>query len=243
MLLAAPYLPDAPFQSQHFIFMGRSTVGRLKISQGHRLRQRYLATILAIAAALLPCPATCASFYVNGVTFSDKLGGFILESVTGQGSLTDPFVVVERMTSRNGGILLFRATPTIGNQIGSFDRIGFALVKVIENGTGHVWSSFELELQSILGVPSDNRDELSFGQGSDAGRPFTAMGFARVTIIDEPYDRIEYEEGNIPPGGRAVLRLVISQPTSLHEAYLAQRPSGPVASLTARPSMTLHASN
>jgi hypothetical protein len=181
---------------------------------------------------LLPCPAQSASFSVGGVTFSDKLGGFVLERVTGHGSVDDPFVVVERMTNPEGGTLLFRADPAFGNRIGSIGQIGFALVKVVENTTGHPWTSFELELQSKLGIPSDDLDELSFGQGSTAGRPFTASSFSLATIVDEPFDRIEYENGNIPAGGRVALRLVISQPASLHEAYLAQRPGRPVANGT-----------
>jgi hypothetical protein len=44
-----------------------------------------------------------ATISVNGVTFSDELGGFVLERASGQGSMDDPFVVVERMTSLAGG--------------------------------------------------------------------------------------------------------------------------------------------
>jgi hypothetical protein len=181
---------------------------------------------------LLPCPAQSASFSVSGVTFSDKLGGFVLERVAGHGSIEDPFVVVERMTNPEGGTLLFQADPAFGNRIGSIDEIGFSLVKVVENATGHPWTSFELELQSKLGIPSDNLDNLSFGQGSTAGRPFTATGFSQVTIVDEPFDRVEYENGNVPAGERLTMRIVISQPASMHEAYLAQRPGRPVANGT-----------
>src|SRR6266481_6645963 len=77
-------------------------------------------------ASALPCPAQSASFSVSGVTFSDKLGGFVLERVTGHGSVDDPFVVVERVTNPEGGTLLFRADPAFGNRIGSIDQIGFA---------------------------------------------------------------------------------------------------------------------
>lgn len=202
-----------------------------------------LAALITLTAALLPETAACNSFTVNGVTFSDELGGFVLERVEGQGTIKDPFVVVERMTSLDGGTLLFRAPAAFGNRIGTVDRIGFALIKVIENGTGHQWTSFELELQSKLGKPSDHTDELSFGQGSDAGRPFTAVGFARVTLIDEPFDRIDYDDGNIPPGEFTVLKLVISQPSFIKQAYLAQRPAAPVAEQTTRPARFQQAAN
>jgi len=203
---------------------------------------RYLGLPLTIAAILLPCPARSGSFSIRGVSFSDELGGFVLERVTGQGSIADPFVVVERMTNPDGAILVFRADPAFGNRIGSPDRVGFALVKVIENATGHDWPSLEVELQSKLGIPSDHTDELSFGQGSASGRPFTASNFARVTLIDEPFDRIEYEEGNVPAGSQVTLRFVVSQPATLHEAFIVQKPGRPVAEETTQPVARLIAS-
>ena len=108
-------------------------------------------------------------------------------------------------------------------------------MKVIKYATGHEWSSLEVELQSRLGIPSDHTDELSYGQGSTAGRPFTSNAFAHVTLIDEPFDRIEFEDGNVPAGGQVSLRFVISQPGSLHEAFIAQRPGRPVVERTGQP--------
>ncbi len=195
----------------------------------------FFALSLAIGVVILPGQVRSGSLSSHGISFSDELGGFVLERVTGQGSVADPFVVVERMTNPDGATLVFRADPALGNRIGSPDQIGFALIKVIENATGHDWSSLEVELQSKLGIPSDHTDELSFGQGSTAGRPFTASNFAQVTLIDEPFDRIEYEEGNVPVGGQVALRFVISQPASLHEAFVAQRPGRPVAKGTTDP--------
>ena len=187
----------------------------------------------ALAALLLLCflgqQAEAHMIVLRGISFSDELGGFVLEQVTGKGSIADPFVVVERMIDPDGATLVFRADPSLGNLIGSPDRIGFALVKVIKNATGHDWSSLEVELQSKLGVPSDHTDELSYGQGSTAGRPFTASAFARITLIDEPFDRIEFEDGSVPAGGEVSLRFVISQPGTLRKAFIAQRPGRPVA--------------
>ena len=194
-------------------------------------RNWSLGTTLAAALFATALQARGATISVNGVTFSDELGGFILEHVSGQGSMDDPFVVVERMTSFAGGTLEFRIDPAFGNRIGSQHTYGFALIKVIENATGFRWDAFELELQSKLGVPSDYYDGLSFGQGSTAGRPFTAKGFDRVTIVDEPYDRVEFEDGKIPMGGQATLRVVITEYARLPNAYLAQRPVKPLAAV------------
>jgi hypothetical protein len=173
--------------------------------------------------------AESASLSVNGVTFSDHLGGFTLEKVSGEGSLDDPFVLVEKMTDSNGGTLSFRVQPEFGNRINSQHVIGLAVIKVIENATDLPWTSFELELQAQLGVPSGDSDGLSFGQGSNAGRPFTSDGFDKVTIVDRPYDRVEFDHGRIPIGRPVTLRIVISESMPLGEVYLVQRPGKPVA--------------
>jgi len=186
--------------------------------------------------------AEAATITVNGVTFSDRLGGFILEKATGEGTLDDPFVLVERMTDPNGGTLSFLVPPEFGNHIGSQHHIGFALVKVIENATDIPWTSFELELQSVLGTPSDYFDGLSFGQGSHAGRPFSADGFSQLTALDEPNDRIELDHGKIPIGGRVTVRFVITEFDPLIEAYLLQRPGRPVAGEPTKPGRKMLAS-
>jgi hypothetical protein len=191
----------------------------------------WLLLIAFALAVLLLCPlrAYAASFAVAGITFSDDLGGFVLERVSGQGSMDDPFVLVERMTDPNGGTLEFHVDPTFGNRIGSVHSIGFALIKIVTNATNLPWDSFELELQSKLGVPSDDWDGLSFGQGSQAGRPFTGTGFGRTRIIDGPYDRVEFDQGKIPIRGQTTLRFVISESLPLAVAYLLQRPIKPIA--------------
>jgi hypothetical protein len=189
-----------------------------------------LLIIFALAVPVLdPLRADAASFTVAGATFSDDLGGFVLERVSGRGSMDDPFVLVERMTDPNGGTLEFHVDPAFGNRIGSMHSIGFALIKIVENATSLTWDSFELELQSTLGVPSDYADGLSFGQGSKAGRPFTGSGFGRATIIDEPYDRVEFDQGRIPIRGQTTLRFVITESLPLAVAYLLQRPMKPIA--------------
>jgi hypothetical protein len=197
-------------------------------------RPRYIQFLVSGVVVPLfqsvPCPvAESVSLSVNGVTFSDKMGGLILEEVTGEGSMDDPFVLVERLMDPNGGTLSFQAEPRFGNRIGSQHAIEFSVIKVIENATNLPWTSFELELQSQLGIPSDYFDGLSFGQGSDAGRPFTASSFDQVTVTDEPFDRVEFDHGRVPIGGRVTLRFIISESEPLGEAYLLQRPSKPVA--------------
>ncbi len=200
-----------------------------------KMRAQSLAGAVFLAGLttclLYPRPADAAQFSVGGISFSDELGGFVLERLTGEGTLDHPFIVTERIVDGNGGDLVIRVDPLFGNQIGTQHAIGFALVKVVENGTDFPWTSFELELQSTHGVPSGYADGLSFGQGSNAGRPFSDIGFRDIAVIDEPYDRIEYDQGRIPVGGQATFRFVITEALPLVAAYLAQRPRRPVANL------------
>ena len=196
-----------------------------------RHRRLLCAVVLAACAvaSFFPRATKAEAFSVGAVSFSDELGGFVLERLTGEGTLADPFVVTERIIDSNGATLVIRVDPLYGNQLGTQHQIGFALTKVVENATGFTWTAFELELQSVLGVPSGYGDGLSFGQGSSAGRPFTAAGFNQITLMDEPYDRIEYDKGRIAVGGQATLRLVVTESMPLTVAYLVQRPRRPVA--------------
>lgn len=194
---------------------------------------RVLLVLGGIGASI---PASAAPATVDGVTFSDELGGFVLERVDGHGSLDDPFIVTEQLTSQDGGVLVIRASPTFGNHIASFHSIGLALTKVVENRTDRAWPSFEIELQSKLGTPSDDQDGLSFGQGSTAGRPFTSTSFARVEVLDRPYDRITLTDGKVPVGAQTVIRFVLSESVPLQTVYLVQRPGQPIVERAVRPS-------
>jgi hypothetical protein len=208
-------------------------------SSKHRLGRCRLclgSALVMMATALPPGRAFAAQVTVAGVVFSDELGGFVLERVSGEGSLDDPFIVVERLTNPGGATLLMRIDPAFGNRIGTAHALGLALTKVVENATDFAWTSFELELQSKLGRASDYGDGLSFGQGSNAGRPFTATGFARVTIADEPYDRVEISDGKVPVGAQSIMRVAVSESVPLQEVYLAQRPVRPVAGASDHPS-------
>lgn len=201
-----------------------------------RLAPLSCGLLFGVTLPVASAPIACArSLTVNGITFSDRLGGFVLEKASGEGSMDDPFILTERITSLDGGTLAFVAPMEFGNQIGSQHRVGFALIKVIENATSESWTAFELELQSKLGVPSDDTDGLSFGQGSTAGRPFTAAPFQNVRIEDTPYDRVEIDQGRVPIGGHMKLALVITLFDPLPEAYLVQRPSKPIALRLQRP--------
>ena len=163
---------------------------------------------------------------LGGVTFSDERGGFTIRSASGSGTYEDPFLVVEEITDPEGAVLVIRgAEQDIGNRIGTLHQTGFALTKIVTNGTGEAWSLFELELEELYGTPSDYYDGLSFGQSAQLRRPFLSDRFEVNETLNEPHDELRFREGSVIPGDRVTLTFVVTDATPVPEFYLLQRPS------------------
>ncbi len=148
--------------------------------------------MLTLAIGSAP-PALAGPVTLAGLTFSDELGGLTIVQGSGTGSLEDPFVLVEDITGEGPAILVIRGmSHRFGNRIGSQHDVGFALTKIVRNRTEQPWSMFNLELRELLDDPSPFGDGLSFGQASDAGRPFRSDRFAEVIETREPYDGVQF---------------------------------------------------
>jgi hypothetical protein len=170
---------------------------------------------------------------LDGLTFSDELGGVRLERGWGSGSLDDPFVLVEEITSDGPAILIVRGmTHRFGNRIRSHHEVGFALTKLVRNGTSQPWSLFNLELREFFDRESPFGDGLSFGQASDAGRPFRSDRFAEHLETREPFDGVQFFDGLIAPGETVALTVVVTDTTPRWEFYLLQKRDSPLAGST-----------
>jgi hypothetical protein len=166
------------------------------------------------------------------LVFSDAEGGFVLESATGTGRLDDPFVVVERITGNGEAALTIEGlTAAFGNRIDTAHLTGFALTKIVRNGTNQVWRDFPVELERHRGEGSTYDDGLSFAQGPQVTRSIWAEGFASGRVVDEPHDGIVFQDGTIPPGGSVTLHLVVTDNMPAGPIYLVQRRLAPTASL------------
>ena len=188
-----------------------------------------LLSIVSIAA-LLAATADARPVMVEGLVFSDESGGFTIVGATGDGSIADPFVIVEEITGPTAAVLVIRGlSPAFGNRVGTVHAAGFALRKVVTNRTPFTWTFTEFELQQELGVASDTYDGLSFGQGVKSGRPFRCDRFARVSQIDEPLDVILFSEGVLKPGESATFDVIVTDTTPTPVFYLVQRPNRPLA--------------
>jgi hypothetical protein len=200
-----------------------------------RARGAPAVAIAAVAGALtLGAPLLTASraapLTMEGLTFSDELGGVVLEQGRGTGSLDDPFVLVEEITGDGPAILVVRGmTHGFGNRIRSHHDVGFALIKIVRNRTDEPWSMFTLELREFVDHPSPFGDGLSFGQASDVGRPFAADRFAENVETREPYDGVAFYDGVVEPGETVQVSVVITDTTPRWDFFLLQKRDSPLA--------------
>lgn len=186
------------------------------------------ASALILLAAVAPARAEPVT--LNGITFSDELGGFTIVAGSGSGTPDDPFVIVERVTANRPAVLTIRGlTPSFGNPVGTNHYVGFALTKVVINATGRAWRSFGLELETRLGEHSSYLDGLSFGQEREAARSIGADRYRDTVVIDEPSDGVRFTRGEVRPGEQVVIRLIVTDNTPRPEFYLAQLRPEPMA--------------
>jgi hypothetical protein len=191
---------------------------------------RWLGVLVVGAAVGAAGGAGAEPITLEGLTFSDELGGVRLERGWGSGSLADPIVLVEEITGDGPAILIIRGmTHRFGNRIRSHHEVGFALTKLVRNGTSQPWTLFNLELREFFDRASPFGDGLSFGQASDAGRPFRSDGFAQNIETREPFDGVQFFDGVIGPGETVALSVVVTDTTPRYQFYLLQKRDGPIA--------------
>ena len=65
-------------------------------------------------------------------------------------------------------------------------------------------------------------DGLSFGQASEAGRPFLSDRFETNLETREPYDGVQFYDSVVEPGETVVLNFVITDTTPRFKFYLMQ---------------------
>jgi hypothetical protein len=188
-----------------------------------------LAGWLALAEVLAPA-VQAEPLTLEGLTFSDELGGVEIMQGWGSGTLDDPFVLVEEITEDEPAILVVRGmSHRFGNRIRSHHEVGFALTKIVHNRTEQAWSQFDLELRELVDYPSPFGDGLSFGQASEVGRPFFADRFVDSIETREPYDSISFFDGSVEPGETVVVKVMITDTTPRYEFFLLQKRDSPLA--------------
>jgi hypothetical protein len=151
-------------------------------------------------------------------------GGIVLGAVdvTTVGSGADPWLISEKMTGP--GTLVIRDFDA-GNTSGTFHSRGKWFSKTVFNDTGVAWTSFELELQVILGTPSGPGDGLSFADADPLRFTFSSDKFAAYTRIDTTRDYLNFSKGFVGVGETVTFNFIISDNSSNNPFYLLQTPN------------------
>ncbi|HBA73690.1 MAG: hypothetical protein A2X82_07240 [Geobacteraceae bacterium GWC2_55_20] len=177
---------------------------------------------LSLLAVLLFAVPTFAS------TLSVESGGITVSSYdfSSYGTSTAPWIINEDMTS--SGTLKFESAaggyvlPTNPSGTGTHSS-GAWFRKTVTNNTGSAWTSFELELQVILGTPSLNGDGLSFADG--AGLIFSSDQFSSYTRIDTVRDYLNFSNGSVDVGESVTFNFAITDNSYNNPFYLLQTPN------------------
>ncbi|HSY87415.1 MAG TPA: hypothetical protein VLA85_12670, partial [Verrucomicrobiae bacterium] len=149
--------------------------------------------------------------------------------VTGTGTLSDPFTIVEDVTG-GAPILVIRGfDERFGNRIGSQHVMGMALTKIVINHTGAPWTEYRLELRTAPDTPSTYGDGLSFAQGWAKKPPLTSSNFTNIQETDEPYDAIDFDQGRVEVDKAASFSFFVTDMTPKPEIFLLQAPVRSVA--------------
>jgi hypothetical protein len=172
----------------------------------------------------------------EGLTFSDEGGGdegsgFTLLSVSGRGSLDDPYVIVEDVTGPREAILTIRGLKRVGNRIGTHHIAGIAVTKIVFNRTRDVWQNYQLELREVVTRHSPYEDGLSFAQNTVIASAFTGSSFPNLQRYDEPQDTLGFSGKTVPPGESAEFTFLITDMSPVERFYLFQEPLQPVSQL------------
>ena len=181
-------------------------------------------------AALAFAPAAAEPIDVEGVVFSDELGGFRLVSASGSGTRDDPYVIEEHILGTGPAVLVIRGAGITGPRHYQGLRLTLFVRKIVINDSGFVWNRYNLELREHVNATSDYYDGLSFDQPKSTPRPFRSDRFPQVLEHEEPHDSLYFVGALVAPGERFSMDVVITDPTPRSEFYLRQSMEVPTAS-------------
>jgi hypothetical protein len=194
-----------------------------------------------VGVLLLGAGAAAASpVTLEGLTFSDEEGGFVIRGGSGRGTVDQPFVIREDITEEGPAVLVIRGLrASFGNRAGAPAATGFVLVKVIRNRTTHAWQSLALELRELKGERSTYEDGLSFDQSEGKRRRIASDRFTEMIQNDEPRDEVLFSGAVIRPGETVTVRTIITDYSPVYEFYLFQRRDSPLAFEVSQPGREL----
>jgi hypothetical protein len=204
-------------------------VQRLRTVDWRRLGVAAMAWLLAMLSPVGAQDEAASEWLAGAYSFSDELGGFTIDAVSGTGQHDDPVVIRETFTSASPATLVIRAKrPIRAFDSGVFYANGILYLRILaRNGGGQGWVEFEFELQEILHQPSTFADGLSFDQRSARKENISSDSFAEFSRDFEPYDKLLFRKGQVDPDKTAGFSLLITDFTPKSQFYLVQDPRIP----------------
>jgi hypothetical protein len=189
--------------------------------------KRMLACSLMAAALVLSVPAFAATIsYLSGP------GTLNSSSTVPAGALATPWTISETINPGSAPFILqFSGTTGAGGPLGTTNPTGSGhtygkwIEKTVLNNTGATWTSFELELNVILGTPSGQGDGLSFADGSSLITSFTSDQFASYTRIDTTRDYLNFSGGDVLNGESVTFKFVVTDNSGNDPFYLVETPN------------------
>lgn len=143
------------------------------------------------------------------------------------GSSVDPWTIAQTYSGTGGAILQFDnegGSPVgPGNPTGTGHWNGRWLEITITNDTGLPWTSFELELQAVLGTASSDGDGLSFGQGGELA--FSSSVFSTYTRVDLERDYLNFSGGTVGSGENVSFLFAITDNLENNPIWLSETPN------------------
>lgn len=170
--------------------------------------------LLAGGSCLFAVPVV--SVQSGGITLT---GG---TDVSTAGGAATPWVLNETMTSAGTVSVSDDDGAPLPPSFGLFAS-GAWITKTVLNSTVDTWTSFEMELQQILGTPSGEGDGLSFAQGS--GLVFTSSAFTTLTKFEATRDYLNFSGGSVAPGASVTFTFAVTDNSPSSPIYLLQTPN------------------
>ena len=154
------------------------------------------------------------------------------------GTQANPWIINETISGAGVAPVVLNLTNAQTDAVGPTNTLGGAatgftfgkwISKTVTNNTTAAWTSFDLELQSVLGTPSTNGDGLSFAQG--AGLAFTSTKFSAVHREEELRDFLNFDGGIVNIGESVTFLFAISDNVVHNTIYLSETPNRVVATI------------
>ena len=167
--------------------------------------------------------------FASAATLNVESGGITLDSYdfSTAGTEATPWLINETMTS--AGTIKFAGVTGAGGPLGTGNstetghNYGKWIDKYITNNSGADWTSFELELQTVLGQPSLGGDGLSFADGS--GLTFASDKFGAYTAIQDVRDYLNFHDGVVHNGETVLFSFAITDNQINDPFWLLQTPN------------------